>query len=101
MWTDEATFETSLDSRTCYVMQRPGTAMESRYLKPTFKSKRTTLGISGAITWAKKGPVHFLIKEGRIFKVMAEERGYGWMMGPNIIRQNLPPTLVEERVYYA
>lgn len=66
--------------------------MESRYLKPTFKSKRKTLGIWGAITWGKKGPVHFLIKEGRMtseiyveqvlrplglpfFKAMAEERG--------------------------
>lgn len=92
IWTDEATFETGLNSRTCYVTRRPGTAMESRYLKPTFKSERTTLGIWGAITWGKKGPVHFLIKEGRMtseiyvkqvlkplglpfFKAMAEERG--------------------------
>ena len=47
IWTDEATFETGLDSCTCYVTRRPGTAMESRYLKPTFKSGRTTLGIWG------------------------------------------------------
>ena len=40
--------------------------MESRYLKPTFKSGQTTLGIWGAITWGKKGPVHFLIKQGRM-----------------------------------
>ena len=45
IWTDEATFKTGLDLRTCYVTRKPGTAMESRYLKPTFKSGRTTLGI--------------------------------------------------------
>lgn len=66
IWTDEATFETGLDSRTCYVTRKPGTAVESRYLKLTFKSWRTTLGIWGAITLGKKGPVPFLIKEGRM-----------------------------------
>lgn len=66
IWTDEATFETSLDLRTCYVTWRPGTAIKSRYQKPTFKSGRTTVGIWGAITWGKKGPVYFLIKQGRM-----------------------------------
>lgn len=41
MLTDEAIFETELDLRTCYVTRRAGTAMESRYLRPTFKSGRT------------------------------------------------------------
>ena len=63
---DEATFETGLDSRTCYVTQKPGTAMDSRYLKPTFKSERITLGIWGTITLGKKVLIHFLIKEGYI-----------------------------------
>ncbi len=66
IWTDEATFETGLDSRTCYVTRRPGTAMDCRYQKPTFKSGRTTLGIWGAITLGRKGPVHFLVKDGRM-----------------------------------
>lgn len=66
IWTDEATFETGLDTRSCYVTRRPGTAMESRYLKPTFKGGRSTLGIWGAITFGKKGPVHFLAKKGRM-----------------------------------
>lgn len=66
IWTDEATFETGLDSRTCYVTRRPGTAMESQYLKLTFKSGRTILGIWGAITLGKKGPVHFWVKDERI-----------------------------------
>ena len=38
IWTDEATFETGLDTRSCYVTRRKGTAMDSKYLKPTFKS---------------------------------------------------------------
>ena len=40
--------------------------MESRYLKPTFKSGRSTIGIWGAITLGLNGPVHFLQKEGRM-----------------------------------
>ena len=66
IWTDEATFETGLDTRSCYVTRRKGTAMESRYLKPTFKSGRSSVGIWGAIVLGLKGPVHFLEKEGRM-----------------------------------
>ncbi len=40
--------------------------MESRYLKPTLKSGRTTLGIWGAIILGKKKHVHFLIEENRM-----------------------------------
>ncbi len=58
--------ETGLDSRTCYVIQKLGTAIESRYLKSTFNSGQTTLGIWGAITLGKKRPVYFLIKKNRI-----------------------------------
>ena len=45
IWTDEATFETVLDSKSCYITRRFGTAMESPYLKPTFKSGWPTVGI--------------------------------------------------------
>ncbi len=40
--------------------------MESWYLKPTFKSGRSTIGIWGAIALGLKGPVHFLVKESRM-----------------------------------
>ena len=40
--------------------------MESRYLKPTFKSGQTNLGIGSAITLGTKRPIHFLIKESRM-----------------------------------
>ncbi len=66
IWTDEATFEICLGSRIYYITQKPGIAMESRNLKSKFKSRRTTLGIWGAITLGKKEPVHFLIKKGRM-----------------------------------
>lgn len=66
IWTLEATFETWLDTRIYYVTRKHGIAMESRYLKPTFKSGRSTIGIWGAITLGSKGPVHFLQKEARM-----------------------------------
>ena len=66
IWTDEATFETRLDTRSCYVTRKHGTAMESRYLKPTFKSVRSSIGIWRAITLGSKGPVHFLQKDRRM-----------------------------------
>ncbi len=40
--------------------------MESRYLKPTFKSGRSTISIWGAIALGLKGPVHFLEKKSRM-----------------------------------
>ncbi len=40
--------------------------MEFRYLKPTFKSERITIGIWGPIALGVKSPVHFLEKEGRM-----------------------------------
>ncbi len=66
IWTDEAKFEAGLDTRSCYITRRNSTAMESRYLKPTFKSGRSTIGIWGDIALGVKGPVHFLEKEGRM-----------------------------------
>ncbi len=94
--------------------------MKSRYLKPTFKSGRTTVGISGAITWGRKGPVHFLIKQGRMtseiyvnqvleplglpfFEEMIEERGYMiWMDdGAAYHTSKFTPSFVEKRVHYA
>ena len=66
IWIDEAMLKTDLNSRTCYITHKPGIAMESRYLKPIFKSKQTTLSILVAITLRKKRPVHFLIKENRM-----------------------------------
>lgn len=66
-WTmDEATFETGIDTRSCYVTRKQGNAMDYHYPKPTFKSGRSTIGIWGAITLGLKGPVHFLQKEGRM-----------------------------------
>ena len=49
--------------------------MEPRYLKPTFKSGRSTIGIWGAITLGLKVPVHFLKKEGRLNSGIYCEQG--------------------------
>ncbi len=40
--------------------------MESRYLKPTFKSRRSSVGIWRAVVLGLKGPVHFLENEGHM-----------------------------------
>jgi hypothetical protein len=40
--------------------------MKSRYLKPTFRSGRSSVDIWAAITWNIKGPIHFVQKEGRM-----------------------------------
>lgn len=56
-WTDKATVETGLDTR------RKGTAMESRYLKPTFKSGKSSTGIWGVIVSGFKGSLQFFEKE--------------------------------------
>ena len=66
-----------MDTRTCYVTRHLCTAMESRYLKPTFKSGRTTLGIWGALTRGKKRAEYSLIKDGRMTseEALIAERG--------------------------
>ena len=66
IWTDEATFETGLDSRSCYVTRRKRNAFEARYLKPTFKSGRSTIGIWAAITLSIKGPMLVLTRGRRM-----------------------------------
>ena len=60
IWIAEATFETGLDTRSCYVTRKHGTAIELRYFKPTFKSRRSSISIWGGITLGLKGPVYFL-----------------------------------------
>ena len=66
VWTDEATYETGLNTRFCFVSRRKGTAMEAKYLKPTFKSGRSTIGVWESIILDTKGPMHVLIKGRRM-----------------------------------
>lgn len=72
--------------------------MESKYLKSTFKSRQTTVGIGGGIALGIKGAVHFLKKDGQMnsdiyinqvlkewglpfYKKCARDRGYMiWMV---------------------
>lgn len=66
IWTDETTFETGLNSYTCYVTCRLDTVMDYQYQKPTFKNKQITLGIQGTIILGRKGLMHFLVKDGQM-----------------------------------
>ncbi len=52
-----------LDTRSCYVTQKHDTAIESWYLKPKFKSGRSSIGIWGTITLGLKRLVYFLQKK--------------------------------------
>jgi hypothetical protein len=66
IWTDEITFETGLDTRTCYVSRKQSTTMKARYLKLTFKSERSTLNIWEVIALKIKDSLHFLQKDDRM-----------------------------------
>jgi hypothetical protein len=66
VFSDESTFEIGIDTRPPWVRRKKGTAYESRYLKPTFKSGRSSVGIWGCISLFKKGPLVVLAKEARM-----------------------------------
>ena len=65
-WSNECTFEIGLDTTPPYVRRPRGKAYESRYLKPTFKSGRETIGVWGVISLGKKGSLQIIKKGGRI-----------------------------------
>jgi hypothetical protein len=66
IWTNEITFETNLDTRTCYVFRKKDTIMKTRYLKFTFKSERSILSIWKTIVLRIKNSLHFLQKDKRM-----------------------------------
>jgi hypothetical protein len=68
IWTNEFTFETRLNIRSCYVSRRLDTVIKSRYLKFTFKSERFSVSIWEIITWNIKKPIHFLQKKKRTLR---------------------------------
>ena len=49
-FSDESSFEIGLRTDPSYVRRKRGHAYESRYLKPTFKSGRSSVGVLGAIS---------------------------------------------------
>lgn len=57
IFSDESSFELGLDTRSTYVRRPLGKAFESRYLKPTFKSGRSSIGVWGSISKTMKGPL--------------------------------------------
>ncbi len=56
----------SLDTRSCYITRRKGKAIEFGYLKPIFKSGRSTICIWEAIALEVNSLVHFLEKKDRM-----------------------------------
>ena len=68
IWTDESTFELvggGGGRRRCWRQRGVSKAYESRYLKPTFKSGRSSVMIWGSIIYGFKGPMTIL-NEGRM-----------------------------------
>jgi DDE superfamily endonuclease/Transposase len=65
-FSDESTFEIGIDTTSPWVRRKKGTAYESRNLKPTFKSGRSSVGIWGSISLSKKGPLVILAKGARM-----------------------------------
>jgi DDE superfamily endonuclease/Transposase len=65
-FSDESTFEIGIDTTPPWVRRKKGTAYESRNLKPTFKSGRSSVGIWGCISLSKKGPLVILAKGARM-----------------------------------
>ncbi len=66
IWTNEITFETNLNTCTCYVFRKKDTTMKTRYLKFTFKSERSILSIWEIIVLRIKSSLHFLQKNERM-----------------------------------
>ena len=67
IWTDESSFEFGSGGRQRRVWRKKGKteAYKSKYLQPTFKSRRTSVQIWGCFCYDRKGPIHF-IESGRI-----------------------------------
>ena len=55
IWSDESTFETGLHTIPAWCRRMKRHAFESRYLKPTFKSGRSSVGLWGCISLNFKG----------------------------------------------
>ena len=62
---DEATFEIGLVPRT-HVWRPKGKAYESKYLQPTFKSGRSSIGVWGAISWNGKSKLVIMDENQRM-----------------------------------
>ncbi|QSS55716.1 hypothetical protein I7I53_03681 [Histoplasma capsulatum var. duboisii H88] len=59
-YSDEAMFEVGLDISSQYVRRPKKKGFESKYLLPTFKSGRTSVGIWAAISWDFKSKLVFV-----------------------------------------
>jgi hypothetical protein len=65
-FSDESTFEIGLDIRPAWVRRRKGEAYESKHIKPSFKSGRSSVGIWGIVSLKEKGSMVILRKGKRM-----------------------------------
>ena len=65
-FSDECTLELGFDSTPPWVHRPKGKAYESQYLKPSFKSGRSTVGVWGAISTDLKGKLVILPANARM-----------------------------------
>ncbi len=80
---DKVTLEIGLNIRSCHVTNKQGNAIESSYLKPTFKSGRNTINNRGVITLDKEGRMNSKIYINQVpkelglpfFKRLVKKRG--------------------------
>ena len=66
VWTNETTYETELNTRSCYVSRRKKIVMETKYLKPTFKNKQSIINVWKFIIFDTKDLMHVLTKKRRM-----------------------------------
>ena len=80
-FSDESTFEIGLCRKSQYVRRRYGHAYESRYIEPTFKSGRSSVGIWGAISLDFKSELAIITRgekmnSKRYIQLVLNEKAY-------------------------
>jgi transposase len=63
-WSDEATFYVRADRNVYYVTCGPGEEWEDKNLQPTFKSRRTSVGVWSRFCKDEMGPLVIIPKGG-------------------------------------
>ena len=65
-WSDEVTFEVGDDRSVFYVTRAPGEEYLEKNLRPSFKSRRTSVGVWSCYCGSEMGPLVIIEKGGRM-----------------------------------